>query len=81
MRQRELTGWTRADSYSEFAALIEVERRPTFYVWTVFAPVMLIFLISCTIFAVDIGNFHDRIAIGLTNIAAGVHRHAVHGEL
>ena len=70
VRQRALTGWTRAESYSEFAALIEVARRPTFYMWTVFAPVMLIFLISCTIFAVDIENFHDRIAIGLTALLA-----------
>jgi hypothetical protein len=66
VRQRELSGWKPAESYSEFVALIEVERRPTFYVWTVFAPVMLIFLISCAIFAVGIENFHDRIAISLT---------------
>ena len=55
--------------YSEFAALIEVERRPIFYLWTVFAPVVLIFLISCAIFAVDIENLHDRIGIGLTALA------------
>ena len=70
VRQRELTGWTPAQSYSEFAALIEVERRPIFYLWTVFAPVILIFLISCAIFAVDIENLHDRIGIGLTALLA-----------
>jgi hypothetical protein len=72
VRQRELTGWTPAESYSEFAALIEVQRRATFYMWTVFAPVMLIFLISCTIFVVHIENFHDRIAISLTALLACV---------
>jgi Neurotransmitter-gated ion-channel ligand binding domain len=70
VRQRELTGWKPAESYSEFAALIEVKRRPIFYLWTVFAPVMLIFLISCAIFAVDIENLHDRIGIGLTALLA-----------
>ena len=52
------------------AALIEVKRRPIFYLWTVFAPVILIFLISCAIFAVDIENLHDRIGIGLTALLA-----------
>ena len=80
VRQRELTGWTPAESYSEFAALIEVKRRPIFYLWTVFAPVTLIFLISCAIFAVDIENLHDPHRYR-SNSSAGVHRHAVHGEL
>ena len=31
VRQRELAGWTPAESYSEFVAMIEVERRPIFY--------------------------------------------------
>jgi hypothetical protein len=71
IRQRELSGcWTTAEPYSEFVVLIDVQRRPTFYMWTVFAPVTLIFLISCTIFAVDIENFHDRIAISLTALLA-----------
>jgi hypothetical protein len=70
IRQRELPGWTAAEPYSEFVALIEVQRRPAFYLWTVLAPVTLIFLISCTIFAVHIENFHDRIAIGLTALLA-----------
>jgi Neurotransmitter-gated ion-channel ligand binding domain len=70
VRQRELAGWTPAESYSEFVAMIEVERRPIFYLWTVFAPVMLIYLISCAIFAVDIENLHDRIGIGLTALLA-----------
>jgi hypothetical protein len=70
VRQRELTGWGPAESYSEFAALIEVKRRPIFYLWTVFAPVILIFLISCAVFAVDIENLHDRIGIALTALLA-----------
>jgi hypothetical protein len=70
VRQRELAGWTPAEWYSEFVAMIEVERRPIFFLWTVFAPVMLIYLISCAIFAVDIENLHDRIGIGLTALLA-----------
>ena len=56
IRQRQLPGWPAAESYSEFVALIEVQRRPAFYMWTVLAPVTLIFLISCTIFAVHSEN-------------------------
>ena len=60
IRQRELTGWKAAESYSEFVALIDVQRQADSYIWTVFMPVTLIFLISCAIFAVTIENFHDR---------------------
>jgi hypothetical protein len=49
--------------------MIEVERRPIFCLWTVFAPVM-IYLISCAIFAVDIENLRNRIGIGLTALLA-----------
>ncbi len=70
IRQRELTGWKAGGSYSEFVALINVQRQADFYIWTVFMPVILIFLISCTIFAVTIENFHDRIAISLTALLA-----------
>jgi hypothetical protein len=70
IRQRELAGWAPAESYSEFVALIEVQRRAAFYMWTVFTPVMLIFLISCTAFIVPIENFNDRIGISLTALLA-----------
>ncbi len=68
--QRGITGWTAAEDYSEFAALIDVDRQASFYVWTVFAPVVLIFLISCTIFVVDLASFADRIGISLTALLA-----------
>ena len=45
IRQRELTGWKAAESYSEFVALIDVQRQADFYIWTVSMPVILIFLI------------------------------------
>jgi Neurotransmitter-gated ion-channel ligand binding domain len=70
IRQRELAGWRPAESYSEFVALIEVQRRAAFYMWTVFTPVMLIFLISCTVFVIPIENFNDRIGISLTALLA-----------
>ena len=57
-------------AFSEFVAGIEVERRAAFYVWTVFAPVVLIFLISCTVFVVDSASFHDRVGISLAALLA-----------
>lgn len=38
--------------------------------WTVFTPVMLIFLISCSAFIVPIETFNDRIGISLTALLA-----------
>lgn len=70
IRQHQLGGWE--ESFSEFVVKLDVERRAAFYVWTVFAPVTLIFLISCTIFAIPIENFHDRVAISLAAILACV---------
>src|SRR5262245_2446299 len=69
---RKLTGWTAAESYSELAALIAVERRAAFYVWTVFTPVILIFLISCTVFIVPFEEFSNRISLSLTALLACV---------
>jgi len=70
--RRRIPGWTTADSYSEFAASIDVKRSATFYVWTVFTPIVLIFLISCTSFIVPIKDFSDRIGISLTALLACV---------
>jgi hypothetical protein len=70
--RRQLTGWTAAESYSELAAVIGVERRAAFYIWTVFTPVILIFLISCTIFIVPFEEFSSRISISLTALLACV---------
>jgi len=67
---RKLTGWTAAESYSEFTALIDVERRSAFYVWTVFTPVVLIFLIWCTIFIFPFQQFSSRIGTSLTALLA-----------
>jgi Neurotransmitter-gated ion-channel ligand binding domain len=68
--RRKLTGWTAAESYSELTAVIDVERRAVFFVWTVFTPVVLIFLISCTIFIVPFKDFASRIGISLTALLA-----------
>ena len=68
IRRHVVTGW--GEAFSEFVALIDVERQAAFYVWTVFAPVTLIFLISCTVFVVPIENFHDRIGISLAALLA-----------
>ena len=68
VRRTEIAGWGTA--FSEFVAGIDVERRAAFYVWTVFAPVVLIFLISCTVFVVDSASFHDRVGISLAALLA-----------
>ena len=68
VERRELVGWD--ESYSDFVATIDVRRQATFYVWTVFVPVTLIFLISCTVFVVSHENFHDRVAISLAALLA-----------
>lgn len=66
--KKELSGWD--EIYSDFVAVIDVERRSAFYVWTVFAPVALIFLMSCTVFAVDYQNYHDRVGVSLAALLA-----------
>jgi hypothetical protein len=68
VRQSELAAW--GEVFSEFVAEIEVERRANFYLWTVFAPVTLIFLISCSVFAVHYENIHDRVGISLAALLA-----------
>jgi len=70
IRQTDLMGWPAAESFSEFVARIEVRRRAAFYIWTVFTPVILIFLISCTSFVVPIEHFSERIGISLTTLLA-----------
>jgi hypothetical protein len=68
VRRSDLAGWGVA--FSEFDAWIEVDRHWGFFLWTVFAPVTLIFLISCTVFLVHIENFQDRVAISLAALLA-----------
>ena len=68
IRRSTVAGW--GETFSEFVALIDVERQAAFYLWTVFAPVVLIFLISCTVFVVPNENFHDRVGISLAALLA-----------
>ncbi len=68
VRERDIAGW--GERFSEFVPTIEVDRRAAFYVWTVFAPIGLIFLISCTVFVVDVSQFQDRVAISLAALLA-----------
>lgn len=57
-------------TFSEFRAQIDVERNAGFYVWTVFGPVILIFLISCTIYLLRPEQFSERVSICLTALLA-----------
>ena len=68
VRRDVLTGW--GGAFSSFVGKIDVERRAAFYLWTVFAPVTLIFLISCTIFVIPYENFHDRVGVSLAALLA-----------
>jgi hypothetical protein len=58
-----VAGWN--ENFSELSFHIKVVRSPSFYVWTIFVPLCLVLLLSCTIFFVHIHSFHDRIAIAL----------------
>jgi hypothetical protein len=62
-RTANLEGWN--ENFSELVIRIHVERSPSFYLWTIFVPLTLVLLLSCTIFFVPIEGFHDRIAIAL----------------
>jgi len=62
-RSSAVTGWS--EDFSELVIHVNVTRSPRFYVWTVFVPVSLVLLLSCTIFFVEIHGFHDRVAIAL----------------
>jgi hypothetical protein len=63
-----LTGWMH--EFSEFRAIIRVQRNVVFFVWTVFVPVILTFLITSTLFYVPPGDFADRVSISLTGLLA-----------
>lgn len=65
---RKTEGW--GGDYSEFRAHIDVERGTGFYFWTVFGPVILIFVISCSAFLVSPAEFSARIGICLTALLA-----------
>lgn len=69
-RTTSVEGWD--ENFSELVFEILVRRSPTFYIWTVFVPVTLVLLLSCTIFFVDIEGFHDRVAIALACFLACV---------
>lgn len=56
--------------FSEFRATLDVERNPTFFFWTVFGPVILIFLLSCTVYLVASDQLADRVGICLTSLLA-----------
>ena len=58
-----IAGWN--ENFSELSFHIKVVRSPDFYIWTIFVPLCLVLLLSCTIFFVHIHSFHDRIAIAL----------------
>lgn len=65
----------RDDRYSEFRATVVVERNWAFYLWTVFGPVVLIFLIACGVFLVPLEAFADRVSICLTALLACIATH------
>lgn len=68
IKPTRLPGWEK--NFSEFLAVIEVKRNFMFYLWTVFMPVILTFLITSTIFFIPIEQFSDRIGISLTGLLA-----------
>jgi hypothetical protein len=65
----------RDERYSEFHARVVVVRNWAFYLWTVFGPVVLIFLIACAVFLVPLEAFADRVSICLTALLACIATH------
>lgn len=65
---KKYVAWS--SSFSIFNAFIDVERNTGFYLWTVFGPVVLIFLISCTVYLVPAGELSNRVSICLTALLA-----------
>lgn len=66
--QQKTTGWNK--EFSEYRANIRVQRDSAFYIWTVFGPVVLIFLICCTIYLIPSEELSDRVGICLTTLLA-----------
>jgi len=66
--QQQASAWLR--EYSEYRANIRVQRVSIFYIWTVFVPVLLIFVICCTIYLIPSEELADRVGICLTTLLA-----------
>ena len=66
--QQQASGWLKEDS--EYRANIRVQRVSIFYIWTVFVPVLLIFVICCTIYLIPSEELADRVGICLTTLLA-----------
>lgn len=65
---QEANAWIK--SYSEYRAGIRLHRDSAFYIWTVFGPVILIFIICCTIHLMPYDNLADRVGTCLTTLLA-----------
>lgn len=65
---QQASGWLK--EYSEYRANIRVQRVSVFYIWTVFVPVILIFVICCTIYLLPSEELADRVGICLTTLLA-----------
>ena len=59
-----------AEPFSHYRATIDVSRNTAFYFYTVFGPVVLIFLISCAVYLVPPEQFSDRVSICITALLA-----------
>ncbi len=65
---QEANGWIK--DFSEYRAEIHLRRDSAFYIWTVFGPVVLIFMICCTIYLMASEELADRVGICLTTLLA-----------
>jgi hypothetical protein len=65
---QKANGWIK--DFSEYRAEIQLRRDSAFYIWTIFGPVVLIFLICCTIYLMNSEELADRVGICLTTLLA-----------
>ncbi|MBS0620931.1 MAG: hypothetical protein JSS61_05690 [Verrucomicrobia bacterium] len=61
-----LSQWGDSEDYSTFSVTIHVKRRPFYYIFDIFLPLVLIFGISCTVFFAYREPFLDRIMLSLS---------------
>ena len=68
--QSSIRGWN--EDFSRYVLELTVVRDVNFYTWRVIVPMTIIMMISFALFFVDITSYHDRIAIAMACLLAGV---------
>ncbi len=60
------------DDYDRLTISLNVVRKPGFYVWQVFVPLFILFLIASTVFFLPVEDLSDRISVITTSLLTAV---------